>query len=76
MMQACHYCRTLNDHELTNIGVLDANHRKAILNKISSAGSKDGGVADDFSNLMGDLDSVISSLECFSVVSLAGAGYV
>lgn len=53
--------RSLNDYELTNIGILDANHRRAILNKI-------GGTDADFNNLMGDLDSVISSLECFSVV--------
>lgn len=56
--------RSLNDYELTNIGILDANHRRAILNKISTSGGMDV----DFNNLMGDLDSVISSLECFSVV--------
>ena len=64
-------CRSLTDHELTNVGILDANHRRSILNKISGQGA---GSADDFSNLMGDLDSVISSLECFSVVSVAWAG--
>lgn len=57
--------RSLNDHELTNIGILDANHRRAILNKIG------GAVDDDFSNMLGDLSSVIKDLECFSVVSPA-----
>ena len=62
--------RSLNDYELTNIGILDANHRRAILNKIGGGGGGGGGggMDADFNNLMGDLDSVISSLECFSVV--------
>ncbi len=44
------------------MGILDANHRRAILNKISP------GVDDDFNNMLGDLSSVIKDLECFSVV--------
>ncbi len=47
--------------------MLDANHRRAILNK---ATGNDGaaGVTDDFDNMLGDLDSVIKDLEMFSVV--------
>lgn len=63
-------CRKLNDHELTNIGILDANHRRAILHKASG-----GGMEDDFSSMLGDLSSVIKDLECFSVVS-GGQGVV
>ena len=58
--------RRLNDYELTSIGILDANHRRAILNKLTSKGTAE----DDFSNVLGDLSSAIKDLECFSVVSL------
>lgn len=59
--------RSLNDYELTNIGILDANHRRAILHKISSGGGG-GNVDEDFNSMLGDLSSVIKDLECFSVV--------
>ena len=54
--------RSLTDYDLTNVGILDANHRRAILNKIQP------GVDEDFNNMLGDLSSVIKDLECFSVV--------
>ena len=56
-------CSTLDDQKLLGIGVLDANHRRAILHKATS------NVDDDFSNMLGDLSSVIKDLEMFSVVS-------
>ena len=49
---------------LTEIGILDANHRAAILHKAGS----NVGLEDDFNNMLGDLSSVIKDLECFSVV--------
>lgn len=58
------FLRTLKDSQLINLGVLDSNHRRAILNKAS--GSAD--ITDDFDNMLGDLDSVIKDLEMFSVV--------
>ena len=56
--------RTLNDNKLIDVGILDSNHRRAILNKINP------GVDQDFNNMLGDLSSVIKDLECFSVVGL------
>lgn len=58
------FCRSLTDRKLIELGVLDANHRRAILNKASGAGE----ITDDFDNMLGDLDSVIKDLEMFSVV--------
>ena len=60
----CVFTRRLNDGVLIELGVLDSNHRRAILNKASGA----GGITDDFDNMLGDLDSVIKDLEMFSVV--------
>lgn len=57
---------SLNDMKLIELGVLDANHRRTILNKASGGGAVDLG--DDFDNMLGDLDSVIKDLEMFSVV--------
>jgi hypothetical protein len=52
---------------LIELGVLDANHRRAILNKATGSGGA-AAVTDDFDNMLGDLDSVIKDLEMFSVV--------
>lgn len=57
----------LNDNILIDLGVLDSNHRRAILNKASTSGGA-ASVTDDFENMLGDLDSVIKDLEMFSVV--------
>lgn len=62
----CHPPRTLTDRQLIELGVLDANHRRAILNKASASAA--GDVTDDFDNMLGDLNSVIKDLEMFSVV--------
>ena len=56
--------RTLNDNKLIELGVLDSNHRRAILSKASGAGD----FSDDFDSMLGDLSSVIKDLETFSVV--------
>ena len=58
--------RSVTDHQLVDIGILDANHRRAI---ISKAGV-DPDIDDDFNNMLGDLSSVIKDLECFSVVCM------
>lgn len=60
-------CRRLNDGILIDLGVLDSNHRRAILNKASASGGASD-ITDDFDNMLGDLDSVIKDLEMFSVV--------
>ncbi len=60
-------CRRLNDGILIELGVLDANHRRAILNKAGASGGAEN-ITDDFDNMLGDLDSVIKDLEMFSVV--------
>ena len=57
--------RILTDYDLTNVGILDAHHRRAILNKLQPVG-----LDEDFNNMLGDLSSVIKDLECFSVVCL------
>ena len=56
--------RSLNDNTLIDLGVLDANHRRVILNKSSP------NVDMDFDSMLGDLSSVIKDLEAFSVVSV------
>lgn len=56
--------RSLNDNLLIDLGVLDANHRRVILNKATSS------VDMDFDSMLGDLSSVIKDLETFSVVSV------
>ena len=65
-MLICYLRRTLTDRQLIELGVLDANHRRAILNKANTSGA--GDVSDDFDNMLGDLNSVIKDLEMFSVV--------
>ena len=64
----CTTHRRLSDYDLTSIGILDANHRRAIVNKASSSSGAD----DDFNNVLGDLSSVIKDLEFFSVVRTRG----
>lgn len=56
---------SLDDNTLLSLGVLDSNHRRAILHKASPGDSVD----QDFDNMLGDLSSVIKDLEMFSVVS-------
>lgn len=72
-VEALYYCSmilfvnqpsSLDDSKLLGLGVLDSNHRRAILHK-SGAGET---LEDDFDNMLGDLSSVIKDLEMFSVV--------
>ncbi len=59
-----HTHSSLDDSSLLSLGVLDSNHRRAILNKSGPGDSID----DDFDNMLGDLSSVIKDLEMFTVV--------
>ncbi len=54
---------SLDDSKLLGLGVLDSNHRRAILHKVGGETMED-----DFDNMLGDLSSVIKDLEMFSVV--------
>jgi len=56
------FFRSLDESQLTSLGVFDGNHQRLILNKASS------GITSDFENMLGDLNSVIKDLESFSVV--------
>ena len=62
VMCALLFCSALDDDKLTVLGVFNANHRRAILNKASSA------ITSDFDDMLGDLSSVIKDLEAFTVV--------
>jgi len=55
------FFRSLDESQLTSLGVFDGNHQRLILNKASS------GITSDFENMLGDLNSVIKDLESFSV---------
>ncbi len=59
-----HVHSSLDDSTLLSLGVLDSNHRRAILYKSGPGDSID----EDFDNMLGDLSSVIKDLEMFSVV--------
>ena len=66
MPSVCQYLlSSLDDQTLLALGVLDSNHRRAILHKASPMD-----IEQDFDNMLGDLSSVIKDLEMFSVVGL------